>query len=189
MSKYFKQILLGMFLVIGLAACASYIVPTSQIPEVFTDASASMMFQDPSTTWKYVDSFHNNSARISVFLPKNQTETAWNRKISIRYFKEKPPYNINAYEYYLETALAHFNVQCYGSTSDVHILEQSLQEVMYMYQMYGCGKNPNQFVLGRIIEGKHSISSISYAIKARKLSTPQKQAIYNIIKNAKVIRD
>lgn len=170
MSKYIWRFFLISLLIIGFSACATYSKPP---------------FSDSSTSWQYVESSHTNEGKVTTFIPQNEAADNWTKQITVAYYKNKSP-AITSYEYYLETVVANFMSQCFGSTADIRILQQKSNEVIYYYNMHNCGKKPNHSAIGRIVASQRSISNIAYAIKTNKLTASQQKNMLVVINSMQV---
>jgi len=185
-----KRIILTIAL-LCIAACASVdYPPTASEMVLFQNARAPMAFHDVGIIWRHAGSHKTNGIKITTFVPTDETERTAVRKIVMTHYRNKPRYPINAYEYYINTVVADFNTQCYTSTSDIHLLEKASHEVLYSYQMYNCGKRANQYVVGRVVQSRRSISSIAYIVKTDKLpAEAQRKAMLQLVAHARVIKD
>jgi hypothetical protein len=112
-----------------------------------------------SSGWKLGAGSDRKGRTIAEFVPRNETINNWTRLFTIHFIEgeRSPPLEV------MRPLQAAMQKRCPGSTWSV--LRQDALSVLYEWRISGCGNNPDQHEIARLLKGNDGVHRVAYVQK------------------------
>src|SRR5882672_10291467 len=144
--------------------------------------SAALHLAGGAGKWKVAGGSERRGQTIAEFVPPGESIDNWSHLLTIQFIEQKgtSPLVVMAQ---LRDAM---QTRCPGSSW--HIIQQDSLSVLYEWSIAGCGGNPDQHEIARLLKGNDGIQRLAYAVKSAELVPSEREQWIKAFSDAYVVK-
>jgi hypothetical protein len=142
------------------------------------------IFQAPdgSAKWKAAGGSDRRGRTLAEFVPRDESIENWSRLLTVQFIEQR---DVSPME--LMTQLrATMQNRCAGTSW--RIVQQDPTSVLYEWSIAGCGSNPDQHEIARLLRGNDGIQRIAFTRKGAELEPSEREQWIKTFSEAYVVK-
>lgn len=170
-EKLVPRFLSALVIALVLASCATQL------------ESARFQLPDGAGKWKAAGGSDRQGRTLAEFVPQDESIENWSRLLTIQFIEQQGLSPVDS----MTQLRAAMQSRCPGSSWK--IIQQDSTSVLYEWSIAGCGSNPDQHEIARMLKGNDGIQRIAFTRKGAELEPSERDLWIKTFSEAYVIKD
>ena len=144
--------------------------------------TATFRAPDDSGKWKAAGGSDRRGRTIAEFVPQNESIDNWSRLLTVQFIERQ---GVSPVEFMTQLRATMQN-RCPGTAW--RIVQQDSTSVLYEWSIAGCGANPDQHEIARLLKGNDGIQRIAFTRKGAELEPNEREQWVRTFSEAYVVK-